>query len=179
MRYAFPQSESPDFNRVTTGLYPSFVIRDASITAPLMAILGTHLTCPESAVRSGRSDRRFCAAGRRSRFSGLGRITWSMATVRARCDMNEITRLDSSSRCQAPRGTTYASPDRSRTFVSVPTARSSPSSSIESHRSAHEVQELVAVRMDLTTVWSGPLDVGHCPDCVSRRFAVEVPAGQI
>jgi hypothetical protein len=35
------------------------------------------------------------------------------------------------------------------------------------HRSAHDVQELVTVRMDLTTMRSRPIDVGHRSDCVS------------
>ena len=35
------------------------------------------------------------------------------------------------------------------------------------HRSAHDVQELVTVRVDLTTMGSWPIDVGDRSDCVS------------
>lgn len=35
------------------------------------------------------------------------------------------------------------------------------------HRSAHDVQELVTVRVDLTTMRSRPVDVGDRSDCVS------------
>ena len=35
------------------------------------------------------------------------------------------------------------------------------------HRAAHDVQELVTVRVDLTTMRSRPIDVGDRSDCVS------------
>ena len=106
-------------------------------------------------------------SSRRIRFSALGRITRSIATIRARCDMDEVTGLD---RFEPVPDTAWhdvrvAGPkqnlrlDAHRPLVTVVKN--------QFHRSAHDVQELVTVRVDLTTMRSRPIDVGDRSDCVS------------
>src|SRR5438874_1679146 len=94
-----------------------------------------------------------------------------MAAVRARRDMDEIAGLDrlESVPDTARHDVRVAGPkqnlrlDAHRALVAV----------VEDqfHRPAHDVQELVAVRMDLTPVWPGPIDVGNRSD----RVAVDSP----
>jgi hypothetical protein len=89
-----------------------------------------------------------------------------MVSVRAGCDMDEVAGLDSLE--SVPDATRHdvrvAGPqkhcrlDADRTLVTV----------IEDqfHRSAHDIEELVTVGVDLTTVWTGSLDVGDRSDGV-------------
>ena len=121
-----------------------------------------------------------CGRGRWRRSSGLTRTptvrllvptcccsdshvpasTWSMAPIWAWCDMNEVTGLDRFEPVPDTAGhdVRVAGPqhdlrlDARCTLVTV----------IEDqfHRSAHDVQELVTVGVDLTTMRSRPVDVG-------------------
>ena len=81
--------------------------------------------------------------------------------------MDEVTGLDRFEPVPETVLQTHASPDRSRTFVPTPTACSSPSSKSQFHRADHDVEELITVRMDLTTMRSRPIDGGDSSDCVS------------
>jgi hypothetical protein len=105
----------------------------------------------------GRANRR------RSASNGLSR---SMASVRARCDMDEVAGLD---RLESV-------PDATRHDVRVAGpqehcrlgAHCTLVTVIEDqfHRSAHDIEELVTVRMHLTTMRTGSLDVGDRADGV-------------
>ena len=152
---------------MTTGVYPSFVISDAVDNHPAHGDLGHHLTrryrLSVSVGQIGNSAR----TGRRVRFSGLSRTTRSMATVRARCDMDEITGLDS---FEPVPDTAWHDVRITRSQQNLHLGADRPLVTVvkyQFHRSAHDVQELVAVRMDLATMWSRPIDVGDCSDCVS------------
>jgi hypothetical protein len=97
----------------------------------------------------------------------LGRVTRSVATIRARRDMDEVTGLD---RFQPV-------PDSAWHHVRV--ARSQQNLRLDAdrplvtvvkyqfHCSSHDVEELVTVRVDLTIMWSRSIDVGNRSDCVS------------
>jgi hypothetical protein len=90
-----------------------------------------------------------------------------MATIRAGRDMDEVPGLDGfepvpdaawhDARVAWPQQNLRL--DADRPLVTVVKN--------QFHRSAHEVQELVAVRTDLITTRSGLIDVGDCSDCVS------------
>jgi uncharacterized membrane protein len=90
-----------------------------------------------------------------------------MAAIRAGCDMDEVTGID------------RFEPVPHTAWHDVRIARSKQNGRLEAdrplvtvvknqfHRSAHDVQELVTVRVDLATMRSRPIDVGDRSDCVS------------
>ena len=87
-----------------------------------------------------------------------------MPAVRAGRDMNEGTwarpfRVGATRRA----GTTKASPARSTSFLSTPMACASPSSRTNSIAAADDVQELVAVGMDLATMRWVTIEGGITP----------------
>ena len=105
-------------------------------------------------------------------FNALGTtdkraLTRSMAPIRAGCHMDEVTGLD---RFEPVPDTAWHDVRVARPKENFGLDAHRPLVTVvedQFHRSAHDVQELVTVRVDLTTMRSWSIDVGDRSDCVS------------